>query len=349
MPTGDREITLRFLAAPTDAGYSGNVSGGSVLEWIDKAGYACAVGWSGRYCVTAYVGDVRFTTPVRVGHLVEATGRLLHTGRSSMQVLVTVRSGDPADRVLKDATACLMVFVAVDDDGRGVPVPAWQPVDDLDERQQADVLRRIEVRAAIEDAMSTQSYTEAGTAPRTCLRFLAAPTDVNWGGKVHGGKVMRWIDEAAHLLATQWLGTASNIAVYAGGFRFYRPLRIGHLVEVEARLLHTGERSLHISVHVRSANPATGDPALTTHCLIVFVRLDDRGRAVAARPWAAGLRRGRGPRRARPAPHRAPRPGHPLLAPLTRHRATRTVEMAASALGRRSNNPHRHLGVPRPA
>ena len=93
MPTGAREITLRFLAAPTDAGYSGNVSGGSVLEWIDKAGYACAVGWSGAYCVTAYVGDVRFTTPVRVGHLVEATGRLLHTGRSSMQVLVTVRSG----------------------------------------------------------------------------------------------------------------------------------------------------------------------------------------------------------------------------------------------------------------
>jgi acyl-CoA hydrolase len=28
-----REITLRFLAAPTDAGYSGNVSGGRVLEW----------------------------------------------------------------------------------------------------------------------------------------------------------------------------------------------------------------------------------------------------------------------------------------------------------------------------
>jgi acyl-CoA hydrolase len=38
------EITLRFLAAPTDAGYSGTVSGGRVLEWIDKAGNACAVG-----------------------------------------------------------------------------------------------------------------------------------------------------------------------------------------------------------------------------------------------------------------------------------------------------------------
>lgn len=285
MPTGDREITLRFLAAPTDAGYSGNVSGGTVLEWIDKAGYAAAVGWCGRYCVTAYVGDVKFTTPVRVGHLVEATARLIHTGRSSMQVLVTVRSGDPADRVLADATSCLMVFVAVDEGGRAVPVPPWQPVDPVDELQQADVKRRIQVRAAIEDAMAGQAYTDAGTAPRICLRFLAAPTDVNWGGKVHGGKVMRWIDEAAHVLATQWLETDSNIAVYAGGFRFYRPLRIGHLVEVEARLLHTGDSSLHVSVHVRSGDPATGELALTTHCLIVFVGLDAAGRATSVRQW----------------------------------------------------------------
>ncbi|HQV84270.1 MAG TPA: acyl-CoA thioesterase, partial [Ornithinibacter sp.] len=36
------EITLRFLAAPTDAGQSGSVSAGRVLEWIDKAGYAAA-------------------------------------------------------------------------------------------------------------------------------------------------------------------------------------------------------------------------------------------------------------------------------------------------------------------
>ena len=37
-------VTLRFLAAPTDLGYSGTVDAGRVLEWIDKAGYALAVG-----------------------------------------------------------------------------------------------------------------------------------------------------------------------------------------------------------------------------------------------------------------------------------------------------------------
>jgi len=66
---------------------------------------------------------------------------------------------------------------------------------------------------------------------------------------------------------------------------FYRPLRIGHLVEVEARLLHTGTTSMHISVHVRSGDPATSELDLTTHCLIVFVPLTPDGHARAARPW----------------------------------------------------------------
>ncbi len=285
MRTPARETTLRFLAAPTDAGYSGNVSGGRVLEWIDKAGYAAAAGWSGTYCVTAYVGNVKFARPVAVGDMVEAHARLVHTGRSSMHILVTVRSGDPREGTLAEATECLMVIVAMDADRRPVAVPAWQPETTEEHDLQASAVRRIGLRADIEAAMAAQTYSEAGTAPRTTLRFLAAPTDVNWGGKVHGGIVMRWIDEAAHVLATQWTGTASNVAVYVGGVRFYRPLQIGHLVEVEARLLHTGTTSMHISVHVRSGDPATGELQDTTHCLTVFVALDEHDRAIDARPW----------------------------------------------------------------
>jgi 4-hydroxybenzoyl-CoA thioesterase len=285
MPRGAREITLRFLAAPTDAGYSGSVSGGRVLEWIDKAGYAAAAGWSGTYSVTAYVGNVRFTRPVTVGDLVEATARIIHTGRSSMHILVTVRSGNPRDGELVEATECLMIFVAIDSDGRSTPVPPFEPATDDDLQWQESAVRRIDLRADIEAAMAAQTYSDAGTAPRVTLRFLAAPTDVNWGGKVHGGIVMRWIDEAAHVLATRWTGSANNVAVYSGGVRFYRPLRIGHLVEVEARLLLTGTSSMHISVHVRSGDPATGELELTTHSLIVFVPLDDDGNAISTRSW----------------------------------------------------------------
>jgi len=280
-----REVTLRFLAAPTDTGYSGSVDGGRVLEWIDKAAYALAAGWSGRYCVTAYVGHIRFTRPVVAGHLVEVTAHLVHTGRSSMHIETTVRSGPPTGDDLLVTTRCLVVFVAVDDNGRSVEVPRWEPLTADDRAAEALAVRRITLRADIEASMAAQHYTDAGTAPRVVLRFLAAPTDVNWGGKVHGGIVMEWIDEAAHVLATRWTGDARNVAVYAGGVRFYRPLRIGHLVEVEARLLHTGTTSMHISVHVRSGDPATTELELTTHCLIVFVPLKPDGHAHEVRPW----------------------------------------------------------------
>jgi 4-hydroxybenzoyl-CoA thioesterase len=125
-------------------------------------------------------------------------------------------------------------------------------------------VRRIRLRADIEDAMSRQTHTSAGSAPETTLRFLAAPTDVNWGGKVHGGTVMRWIDEAGYLCSVGW-SQRECIAVYVGGVRFYRPLLIGDVVEVQARLLHTGRTSMHVAVHVRSGDPKAGELHLTTH------------------------------------------------------------------------------------
>ena len=47
-----RKVTLRFLAAPTDVNFGGKVHGGAVMKWIDQAGYTCAAGWTGHYCVT---------------------------------------------------------------------------------------------------------------------------------------------------------------------------------------------------------------------------------------------------------------------------------------------------------
>ncbi len=71
MGSPQREITLRFLAEPQDVNFGGKVHGGAVMKWIDLAAYACAAGWSGRYCVTAYAGGIRFVAPIHVGNLVE--------------------------------------------------------------------------------------------------------------------------------------------------------------------------------------------------------------------------------------------------------------------------------------
>jgi hypothetical protein len=92
-----------------------------------------------------------------------------------------VESGAVQDRILSEATECLMIFVAVDAEGKPTPVPSWTPRSVEDRERQAAAIRLQRVRTEIETAMGRQAYTENGTAPRTLLRFLAAPTDVNWG------------------------------------------------------------------------------------------------------------------------------------------------------------------------
>lgn len=120
-------ITLRFLAEPSTVNFGGKVHGGTVMKWIDEAGYACATAWSKRYCVTVYVGGIRFHRPIVIGHLVEVEARLAYTGNTSMNIAVEVRSGDIKGDTLEKTTECLIVFVAVDPDGKPAPVQPWTP------------------------------------------------------------------------------------------------------------------------------------------------------------------------------------------------------------------------------
>src|SRR5688572_29446106 len=85
-PAPDREVTLRFLAEPTDVNFGGKVHGGMVMKWIDQAAYACATGWSGHYCVTVYVGGIRFYKPIFIGALVEVRAKIIYTGTTSMHL-----------------------------------------------------------------------------------------------------------------------------------------------------------------------------------------------------------------------------------------------------------------------
>ena len=74
--------------------------------------------------VTVYVGNVRFSRPVKTGQLVEVHAQMVHTGRTSMDIHHRL-VGRPQIGVFRQANRCLMVFVAVDDGGKPTPVPAW--------------------------------------------------------------------------------------------------------------------------------------------------------------------------------------------------------------------------------
>jgi acyl-CoA hydrolase len=111
------------------------------------------------------------------------------------------------------------------------------------------------------------------------LRFLAEPMDVNFGGKVHGGMVMKWIDQGGFACAVNWCGGYA-VTVYVGGIRFFKPIHIGNLVEVRSKLIHTGKTSMHIAVDVYSKKPEDKDYVHNTHCIIIFVGVDKDNKPV---------------------------------------------------------------------
>ncbi|MEW6996193.1 acyl-CoA thioesterase [Colwelliaceae bacterium BS250] len=116
------------------------------------------------------------------------------------------------------------------------------------------------------------------------LRFLAEPQDVNFGGKVHGGAVMKWIDLAAYACSAGW-SSRYCVTAYAGGIRFVAPIQVGNLVEVNAKVIYTGNTSMHIALEVNACDPKSMNRRLTTHCIVIMVAVDESSQPVGIPQW----------------------------------------------------------------
>jgi acyl-CoA hydrolase len=167
--TRPRAVSLRFLAEPSHVNFGGKVHGGAVMKWIDQAGYTCAAGWTGGYCVTLYVGGLHFIRPIRVGELVELRTLVIHPGRTSLHIAIDIYARDPKEPELKRTGHCVIVFVALDERGRPRPVPSWTPVTDTDRALQAYALRMIDLRKMMDAELEShlaqleQSTTDSVT------------------------------------------------------------------------------------------------------------------------------------------------------------------------------------------
>ncbi len=145
-----KSVTFRFLAEPSDVNFGGKVHGGAVMKWLDQAGYACATGWSGNYCVTVYVGGIHFVSPIRIGEIVQVCAHVIHTGNTSIHIMLDVTSKKPKDGEYKVNTHCMMVFVAIDEDGNKVTVPKFVPSNQKEMDAEKYALRFMEVRKKLE-------------------------------------------------------------------------------------------------------------------------------------------------------------------------------------------------------
>lgn len=111
------------------------------------------------------------------------------------------------------------------------------------------------------------------------MSLLANPESRNLFGSVHGGWIMRQVDETAYVCAARHAG---NHAVTASIDRvdFRSPIRIGDLVTLRAAVHWVGRSSMLIGVQVEAEDLMTSEIRHTNSCLLTFVAIDDRLRPV---------------------------------------------------------------------
>ncbi len=133
---------------PQHANSFGTVFGGQIMAWVDLCAAICAQRYSGRPCVTAFVDDLLFKQPVRVGQVVRLRARITATFRTSMEIEVSVFGEDTLTGRSWPTVECRVTFVAMGDDFRPTPVPMLVHETDAERAAQAAAEERRQARLA---------------------------------------------------------------------------------------------------------------------------------------------------------------------------------------------------------
>jgi uncharacterized protein (TIGR00369 family) len=111
---------------------------------------------------------------------------------------------------------------------------------------------------------------------RVTLSQLMHPEHANLLGNVHGGWIMKLVDEAG-ALACMRHAQKKVVTVAIDSMTFRQPIKIGDLVILTAEVTYTGRTSLEAEVQVIAENPITGEQTQTNTAYLLYVALDDEG------------------------------------------------------------------------
>ena len=109
------------------------------------------------------------------------------------------------------------------------------------------------------------------------------PEHANAMGNVHGGWLMKLMDEAGGLCATRH-ARRPTVTVAVDSLTFLSPVHVGDLVIMEARPTYTGRTSMEVEVHVEAENILTGERTYTNSAYIIYVALDEHNRPAEVPP-----------------------------------------------------------------
>ena len=134
--------------------------------------------------------------------------------------------------------------------------------------------------------MSTPFPSKSVRASRISIAQLMQPEHANLLGNVHGGWIMKLVDEAGALTCMRH-AQRKVVTVAIDSMVFRNPIRIGDLVILNAEVTYTGRTSMEAEVQVLAENPISGARTHTNTAYLVYVALDDDGNPAPVPPLIA--------------------------------------------------------------
>lgn len=116
-------VTMVEVVFPGQTNHHGTLFGGIALAMMDKAAFVAATRRARMALVTVASDRVEFHAPARAGDILETTAEVVHVGRTSMNVSVSVVAEQLLSGDRREVTTGTFTFVAVDEAGRPTPIP----------------------------------------------------------------------------------------------------------------------------------------------------------------------------------------------------------------------------------
>jgi acyl-CoA hydrolase len=158
------ETTPAFFAAstaemmemvlPTDANILGNILGGKVMHLVDICAATAATRHCRRPVVTASIDYLEFRHPIRVGEMIIVKAALNRVFKTSMEIGAKVWSENLLTGERQHTSSAYLTFVALDDHGKPMLAPPYQPVTPEETRHWHDANIRRDNRLAIKARLS---------------------------------------------------------------------------------------------------------------------------------------------------------------------------------------------------
>ena len=142
----ESQSEMTELILPNDTNTLGNLLGGRLMHFIDLVGAMAAYRHSRTHVVTASMDHIDFIAPVHVGDLLILKSTMNRAFNTSMEVGVKVWVENTIAGTHRHVASAYLTFVAVDSQGRSVPVPKLEPETEDEIRRYEDAGRRRENR-----------------------------------------------------------------------------------------------------------------------------------------------------------------------------------------------------------